>query len=120
MMPLRQHPANQIGNPPIAEEEKPLHTIALDFDKSIQLDEEEQQQRAIDSDERGERVRRTEQQVKREEQHRLAAKVRVHARNSPPGRKIAPAPGKLPSSVLVSKLHYTAVRGSSYGNSKQN
>src|SRR5580765_317550 len=63
-------PCDQIGNPPMAEEEKPLHTIALDFDESLQLDEDQQQQRAIDCDETSERDGFAEQQ-KREERHRL-------------------------------------------------
>ena len=37
-------PSDQIGNPSIPEDEKPFHTITRDFDHSIQLDEERQQE----------------------------------------------------------------------------
>ena len=70
-------PSDQIGNPPIAEEEKPLHTIARDFDESIQSDEESQQQRAIDCDEASEIILLAEKQIKRKNLHRLAAEIRA-------------------------------------------
>jgi hypothetical protein len=44
-------PSDEIGNPPIPEEEKPFHTITRDFEESIQNDEERQEEAAEDSEE---------------------------------------------------------------------
>jgi hypothetical protein len=44
-------PSDEMGNPPLAEEEKPFHTITRDFEESIQLDEERQEEAAEDSEE---------------------------------------------------------------------
>lgn len=42
-------PSDQLGNPPLSEEEKPFHTITRDFEESIQLDEERQEEDAEDA-----------------------------------------------------------------------
>ena len=44
-------PSDQIGNPHLPEAEKPFHTVTRDFDESIQLDEERQEQAANDAEE---------------------------------------------------------------------
>ena len=44
----RRHPAISLANPPF-EEEKPFHTITRDFEESIQLDEERQEEDAEDA-----------------------------------------------------------------------
>lgn len=44
-------PSDEMGNPSLPEEEKPFHTITRDFDESIQLDEERQEDSAEDADE---------------------------------------------------------------------
>ena len=54
-------PSDQIGNPAIPEEEKPFHTITRDFEESIQLDEERQEQDAENADEATERMTLAEQ-----------------------------------------------------------
>ena len=43
-------PSDQLGNPPLSEEEKPFHTIMRDFDESLQLDEERQEEAAEDAE----------------------------------------------------------------------
>jgi hypothetical protein len=49
-------PSDEIGNPPLAEQEKPFHTITRDFDQSIELDEQRQEESAEDADEASERL----------------------------------------------------------------
>ncbi len=43
-------PSDQIGNPPMPEEEKPFHTIVHDFEETIQQDEERQAEEASAAD----------------------------------------------------------------------
>jgi hypothetical protein len=69
-------PSDQIGNPPMAEEEKPLHTITHDFDESIQRDEERQEEDAEEAEETSELLTLAEERVKKE-RHRLAEGVRA-------------------------------------------
>jgi hypothetical protein len=70
-------PSDQIGIPPLSEELKPLHTIARDFDETIQIDEEKQQEREIERVETSESARLAIEKAKKAERHRLAAKVRA-------------------------------------------
>ena len=70
-------PSDQIGNPPMAEAEKPIHTIAHDLEETIQLDEELQQERAMACEEKDERALLAEATARRKELHRLAEKVRA-------------------------------------------
>lgn len=58
-------PSDQMGNPPLPEEEKPLHTIARDFDDTIQRDEERQEEAAEDAEEETERMILAEELTKR-------------------------------------------------------
>lgn len=44
-------PSDELGNPPLPEDEKPFHTIVRDFEDSIQLDEERQEEDAEDAEE---------------------------------------------------------------------
>ena len=44
-------PSDEMGNPSLSEEEKPFHTITRDFDESIQLDEERQEESAEEAEE---------------------------------------------------------------------
>ncbi len=43
--------SDQMGDPPVPEEEKPIHTITRDLEESIQLDEERQEEAAENADE---------------------------------------------------------------------
>jgi hypothetical protein len=57
--------SDQIGNPPLPEEEKPLHTINRDFDESIELDEQRQEEAAKNAEEATELMILAEQRAKR-------------------------------------------------------
>jgi hypothetical protein len=67
-------PSDQIGNPPIPEEDKPFDVIARDFDDSVRMLEEEENRDAAEADEIRER----------EELSELAQRLAAEARNAQP------------------------------------
>jgi len=70
-------PSDQLGNPPLAEGERPPHEIARDLDHSVQGDEEQQFQRAQEADEAVDEADRAEVAAKRARWHQLAERVRA-------------------------------------------